>query len=169
MAIRLTFDDLMAAPDLARRYREYIPRLKNRAQWRPDFDGCRIKMPDTPLQAAIVEVFIVENLDMGNHPHRHLFPRERWIHLHYAVTPSGSTSCVTATTYGWAGAESAYKQPVDEWVDAIRNRLEEDAAKERTQARARAIHEELVAAVWAPTRVAALLDQGGWDLVDAVS
>ncbi len=54
-----------------------------------------------------------------------------------------------------------WHQCVSNWLQLIRRREQEGATE-----KSRLIHEELVAVVWAPARVAALLERGGWDLVD---
>lgn len=45
---------------------------------------------------------------------------------------------------------------------------EEQASKKRCQERSKAIHEELVAAAWAPSRVEKWIEIGGFDLLDSL-
>lgn len=160
----LNYDALKAAlPDLRRRYYEYIPRLWNRAQFSPEFDGVTIEQPGKLTQfAAIVNVYIIEHVGTPQ------WPRQNWINLRYGIYPTGFASSLIERQAHYAGAESAYSQPPSEWAAAVLKSVTEEAAKVRIVARAKAIHEELVAYVWAPERMAARLERGGWDLVDAL-
>lgn len=159
----VTYEALKEAlPDLRRRYHDYIPRLYNRAQFRPELDGVSIEPSrDYKQFVAIVNIYILEHVGTAR------WPRTNWIHLCYGIFPTGGACNIMAPQFSYMGAESAYSQPPSEWASAIRERLAEEAAKARIIARAKAIHEELVAAVWAPERLAARLKEGGWDLVDA--
>lgn len=167
----LTYEVLNAAqPELVRLYSDYIPRLTNRAHYAPSLEGCRVLRGDVPRYAATIEVVIRERMNYGNLINRHLFPQERMIVIHYAVYPDGATWAIypngtsTSMMFDTDRSVSVYIEPVRAWAT---NQLEE-CSKQRIQARARAIHEELVAVVWHPDRVALHLQQGGWDLISAL-
>ncbi len=54
---------------------------------------------------------------------------------------------------------------VHDWIDQIKAHFDRSARKQRYAP----IHEELAAKMWSPARVGALLETGGWDLVDALA
>ncbi len=164
MATYLTYDALKAAvPQFREVIQGILPRMTNRRQWRPELDRYHLERPgpDYPDFVGILTVNIIEHIGWDR------WRVDSFINLHFGIYPTGVVACITAPQLSSRGAESAYRYPVGVWVDGVLARLREAAAKARIQARARAIHEELVAAVWAPARVAALLEKGGWDLVDA--
>lgn len=51
------------------------------------------------------------------------------------------------------------------WIDQIKAHFDRVARKERYAP----IHEELAQKMWSPARVGALLEAGGWDLVESLS
>lgn len=161
----LTFEALNAElNDLRQRYHDYIPRLTNRAHLRPEFDGLSILRSTDPNNnpiVAFVNVRIIENTGTPR------FPATYTLDLHYAIYRSGfAVLAGHAQPHHWGGGY-AYTQPANEWAAAILERLTQEATKARIQARARSIHEELVAAVWSPARLSAMLEKHGWDVVDA--
>lgn len=151
---------VIAQADLVQRYIEYIPQLSHRAKFDPAFNSVRIVSTST---YPVVHVNICERL-LRNTP----WSQDRWLYLRYIVYPSGFVALAKPATFEYLGAETAYMDPVKEWVAAIKGPLELTASKARINARARALKEELVVAVWKPARVAALLERGGWDLIDAL-
>lgn len=170
---QLTYDALCEArKNLVDRFQAYIPLLTNRAQWQPRFHGIRIERADgyrtfsalMNFYSAFVDVYIVENIQRPYPWARH--PQEQYIHLTYGITPTGAISCLTTDTQLCHGAERAYQEPVEMWVEAVRQTLLEDLSKRRIQARTHALHEELVAAVWHPRRVAKRLEEGGWEAIE---
>jgi hypothetical protein len=54
---------------------------------------------------------------------------------------------------------------IHDWIDAIKAHFDRAERKQRYAP----IHEELAAKMWSPARVGALLEAGGWDLVDALA
>lgn len=162
---QLTYAALCAARgDLTARFRDYIPRLTNRAMFQPEFAGLRAEVPQGYNTFVVfINVYVIE---VVQHPWQRR-PQDQHIHLTYGITPTGAISCITAPQMNWSGAESAYREPIDEWIEAVKQRLQEEASKRRTQARAQALKEDLVAAVWAPARLAKRLEQGGWEGVEA--
>lgn len=163
---QLTYHALReVSKDLVDRFQAYIPLLTNRAQWHPEFRAIRVERPDGYMTfAALLNVYIVESVQ---HPWARR-AQDQYIHLTYGITPAGAISCITSGTELWQGAERAYQEPIELWVDAVKQRLQEEVSKRRIQARTQALKEGLVAAVWAPARLAKRLEEGGWDAVEAM-
>jgi len=164
MATYLTYDALKASlPAFGPKARDIISRMTNRRHWRPELDGYRLERSgaDYPNFVGILNVYIIEHIGVDR------WRTEHRIHLHFGIYPTGVVACITAPQAHYRGAESAYRYLVEVWVDGVLIELQEWASKLRIQTRARAIHEELVAAVWAPARLAAMLEKGGWDLVES--
>jgi hypothetical protein len=167
----LTYELLNAArPELVRLYNDYLPHLMNRVQYAPSLESCRVIRSEEPRYVAIIQLIIQERMNYGNLVNRHLFPQGRWIPIHYVVRPNGSTwashpnGMPLQSLFDQDPSVPAYMEPVELWATAIHN---EEASKRRIQARAQALKEELVAAVWAPARVAKRLEDGGWEAIDA--
>ncbi len=162
---QLTYEALCAnRHDLTHRFRDYIPLLTNRAQWQPEFAGTRAEIAhDYPQFLMLLNVYIIE---VVQNPWVRR-PQNQFIHLTYGITPNGGVSCITAAQATWNGAATAYQEPVERWVDAVKQRLQEEVSKRRIQTRAAALKEDLVAAVWRPDRLAKRLEEGGWDAIDA--
>lgn len=161
----LTFEALSAElNDLSVRYRDYIPRLTNRAHFRPEFDGVSIWRPADPNNNPIVAYVVVRMIERTGTPR---WPMTYTLTLSYAVYRTGFAVLDGQAQPQHMGGGYAYSQPVTEWAAAILERLIQEAVKARIQARARTIHEELVAAVWSPARLSAMLEKHGWDAVEA--
>lgn len=161
----LTYEALNSElQNLRTRYGDYIPRLTNRAHLRPEFDGLSILRSTDPNNnpiVAFVNVRIIENTGTPR------WPATYTLDLYYAIYRTGFAVLTShAQPHHWGGGY-AYTEPVNEWAAAILERLTQEATKARIQARARAIHEELVAAVWSPTRLGAMLEKHGWEGVEA--
>jgi len=62
-------------------------------------------------------------------------------------------------------AYQAWGLAIHGWIDQIKAHYDLIQRKERFSP----VHEELAQKMWSPVRVASLLEQGGWDLVDALS
>jgi hypothetical protein len=165
MEVPLTYEALTSLEvqrDLTRRFHKYVPLLYNRAHLAPQFEWARILEPRTDFVAMVV-VSIYETIRLPlvlrtNSYHMELF---------YGIFSSGAVVTITEPNAFTYGAQTAYQQPVEEWINAIKQRLLEEASKRRIQARAQALKEDLIAAVWAPARLKKRLEEGGWDAVEA--
>ena len=80
--------------------------------------------------------------------------------LRYCVTESGTVRCVE----GDRSYLYHYRYPVEKWLRDLLAEAPQKQAKERTNT----IKEELVAAVWHPSRVERMLETHGWDGVEAM-
>jgi hypothetical protein len=149
--------------DLCARYHDYIPRLTNRAHLRPEFDGVSIQRPADPT-SPIVAYVVVRIIERTGTPR---WPMTYTLNLPYAVYRTGFAVLDGHAQPNHMGGGYAYSEPPTKWAAAILERLTQEAVKARIQARARAIHEELVAAVWSPARLGAMLEKHGWEGVEA--
>ena len=88
--------------------------------------------------------------------------------LDYGITAEGVAVSLFAPIPDWRGGERAYKRCVQDWVDVVYAAVQAETSKRRVVARTKEIKEELMAKMWAPERVAAMLEKGGWELIDGL-
>jgi hypothetical protein len=127
-------------------------RNNNRAIYKPEFDGIYIQPypRNTSGIIAAVQFSLIERLAFGSVT----------LNFAYTVDQDGHVWPV-----GNGRLAHTYMCGIQKGVDYASTIVGRPA-----QARAftTAIKEELVAKVWAPARMAKLLERGGWDLVEAV-
>ncbi len=159
--VTVGYEHLLAArDDLVRHCEREIPSLRSRAKFQPDFQSISILSRGSH---AILCVNVCEHL-LRNTP----WEFDRQLSLRYAVLPCGTVSLADPEVFEYLGAERAYKEPLESFIRSLMPSLEVAASKVRANARARVLKESIVAAVWAPKRLAALLERGGWDLIEAL-
>jgi hypothetical protein len=164
--VTLTLDTLRKyRPQLQQIGPDYVRRLWNRHQFRPEFDLALISGPparrhwppedifrpgQNPVPVAQVTLTVIEDL-----------LRRVTYTLNYLIYPSGLIlRSSEVVPYHNPGAQSAYSGIVDEWMALVRAAEEEAEAKARAVARCAAIKEELMAETWKPERVERLLAAG---------
>ncbi len=142
-----------------------VESMPERARWNPEMAGCEVGYPGKgfPMYVLLVNLSIIEMA------HDEWIQSERFMHMTYGITAGGNVEYVKASPNpSWDGAETAYMRLVQDWVNVVKQRLEARVSRRRIQARVAALKEELVAAVWAPARLAKRLEEGGWELVEAL-
>lgn len=88
----------------------------------------------------------------------------------YALYSDGRIGHIEPAAYPYTQRQifDAYKTwglVIHDWIDAIKAHFDRAERK----ARYAPIHEELAAKMWSPARMSALLEAGGWDLVEALA
>ena len=169
MALLPTVDALKPTMnDLGRRIKAFLDE-GNRANRQPtvkwvDVSGPLDRRFVAGIQLMINEIGTTGLISVGGLPMK---GRSTFrLTLDYGITAEGEVVSLFAPIPVWRGAERAYKRCVQEWADVTYAAAQEAASKRRVQARTKAIKEDLMAKMWHPDRVAALLEKGGWDLVD---
>lgn len=144
---------------------DYVRRLRNRHHFRPEFDLATVSPPgpraywapkdifrpgqaDEPI--AQITISIIEDL-----------MRRVTYTLKYDVYPSGLIlKSEEPVPYQNRGAQTAYSGIPDEWVEIVLKKEAAAAEAARARERCAAVKEELAATVWAPARVAKLVEAG---------
>lgn len=79
--------------------------------------------------------------------------------LHYYISDIG---CIIMPWYTGNRSADPYKNRIHDWLTGLKRQKVRQVAK----ARMALIKEELMAAAWAPERVAKLVEAGAWDAID---
>lgn len=93
---------------------------------------------------------------------RHNTPRnKRLVELNYLLGPTGNVQQVAKRDLSNINDIMWFKPIIQEWIGDITH-----TSKQRAQTQTRAIKEDLMAAAWAPKRVAAWVNAGRYDMLD---
>jgi hypothetical protein len=145
-------------------YEKFLSSQHERAVYAPELVRCSVldKYPQEESEyEALVRLDIVEHQYIPRYN-----PIARGLVLFYGVRNDGAVVFQNGRNLKeFDGAEEFYKQPL---VEFLQNSPFDPFSRARARERTRAIHEELAATLWHPDRVAALLERGGWELVDAL-
>lgn len=93
---------------------------------------------------------------------RHNMPyNRRQVQLNYLLGPTGAVQQVVKRDLSNINDIIWFKPIIQEWISDIQH-----LTKERAQTQTRTIKEDLMAAAWAPARVAAWVNAGRYDMLD---
>lgn len=148
-------------------YEHFIPSQHGRAERAPIFRGCLVSNQWVGGRfIAIVRIFVTETQNIPRYA-----PFQRELSFYFGICQDGTIQNNNQDPH-FREAYDFYVQPLLQFLRdsdfAPFVAAREMEAKVRIQERTRAIHEELAATVWAPERLAKRLEQGGWELVEAL-
>ncbi len=93
--------------------------------------------------------------------HFTLQTKRKLVQLRYLLGPSGKVQPVVDRDLGNMSEAHTFRAAVEEWVQEISHKERESALQQTAL-----IKEELMATMWHPTRVAKLLEAGGFEALD---
>lgn len=86
---------------------------------------------------------------------------QRLVELNYLLGPTGNVQQVAKRDLSNINDIMLFKPIIQEWISDIAH-----TSKQRAQTQTRALKEDLMAAAWAPARVAAWVNAGRYDMLD---
>jgi hypothetical protein len=119
--VPLTYELLKAAQDdLTQRYKEYVPKLTNRATFKPEFDLVTVGPPRKAGTIATVNLSIIElgmNIDVTSRSFRKIVPQTKLIH--YAIHDFAFAEPLPLTAWGQMPEANAYSGAITDWLQAL--------------------------------------------------
>lgn len=126
--------------------------------WAPEFDHWQGYLEGVQVNPTIRDGFVAELLVRV----RHDMPRNRQqVELTYLLGGDGRVQQVAKRDLSNLSDILMFKPIIEEWVREI-----PQAVRSAAVAQTRIIKEDLMAAAWAPTRVAKWVEAGSWDVLD---
>jgi hypothetical protein len=165
---KFTYKMLAAALlELSQRCREFVSTVSGRGPTQPEFLECTLIRPENKPKEYLGYITLrIKEINQIRAQMRGI--RFNPVRLTYAITKDGLALYTREPIHIDLGAEVLYKKPLEDWLAWLPQHQEEKESRERCSQRTALIHEDLVAAVWAPSRLAKRLEEGGWNVIEAL-